>query len=200
MPLLNQKNLEIALQKLKVQKTFSNNLEQYPTDAHTASTVLNLAFMDGNIKGKTIADFGAGNGIFSVGCALLGAKKVYSVEVDPSLVETLRENTLSLQVEVINADINDFHEKVDTIIMNPPFGSVKKGADFPFMDKAVQLSNYIYAIHNRRSRAFVESFYRSGGEIFRISDIMIRVPRIYQHHRHDFEAIESTLFCVKVVR
>jgi FkbM family methyltransferase len=200
MPLLNQRNLEITLQKLASQNTFSNILEQYPTDAHTASSILNLAFMDGNIEGKTIADFGAGNGIFSVGCALLGAEKVYSVELDPSVVEILRENTNGMEVSVINASVNDFHEKVDTVIMNPPFGSVKKGADFPFMERAVELSNYIYSIHNKKTRTFVENFYSSKGEIFRISDMMIRVPRIYQHHRHDFEEIESTLFCVKLAR
>ncbi|MCL4438943.1 MAG: METTL5 family protein [Candidatus Thermoplasmatota archaeon] len=200
MPLLNQKNLEIALQRLRAQKTYSNFLEQYPTDAHSASFILNLAFIDGNIESRKVADFGAGNGIFSVGSAMLGAATVYSVEIDPALISILRENSSGFGITIINASVADFKDRVDTVVMNPPFGSVKRGADFKFMEKAVEVSNFIYSLHNSKSREFVRNFYESAGEIFRMVEMQIRVARIYPHHRHDYDTIDSTLFCVKVSR
>ena len=195
---INQKALEIELQKLARPESYSNYLEQYPTDAHNASMVLNLCFIDGNIMGKRVADLGSGNGVFSVGSAILGASTVYAVEVDEGQFPALRENSAGKNIILEKCDVSEFSENVDTVIMNPPFGSVRKGADRPFMEKAVEISGVVYSIHNRKSVEYVKEFYSRNGEIFRMIDMVITTPKLFAHHTKDVGKIEATLFCVNV--
>lgn len=49
-------------------------------------------------------------------------------------------------------------EDIDTIIMNPPFGSQKKGADRFFLKKALEIGKVIYTIHNKGSYDFIQKF------------------------------------------
>ena len=190
--------MEMRLQNLRMADARSNYLEQYPTDPRTAANILNLAYLDGNIESKTVADLGSGNGIFGFGALMYGAARSYCVEVDSNLIPVLRENTNGLNAEVMNIDVRDFSQRVNTTIMNPPFGSVRKHADRPFMEKAVELSDFVYAIHNSKSREYAESFYNANGEIFGIFDARILVPRLFSHHTKDRAMIDSTVFCVRI--
>lgn len=194
----SKKNLEIRLQKLEKLNSYNNSLEQYPTDASLASEILFLAVLDGNIEGKIVGDFGAGNGILGIGAALLGSEKVYCVEVDHQATEVIHRNSGGLNVEVLEMNISSFKENVDTVVMNPPFGSVVKGSDRKFLEKAVNLSKKVYSIHNARSADFVRNFYVEYGEITREVKVKIRTPRIYSHHSSDMDVIEGIFFSVNV--
>ena len=46
----------------------------------------------GNLKGKRVLDLGCGTGILAIAAALLGAKPVVAVDIDPRAVEVTREN------------------------------------------------------------------------------------------------------------
>lgn len=190
----SKKDLEIYLQKLHKPSFYRNQLEQYPTSAGVASEILFLAFLDGNIEGKTIGDFGAGNGLFSVGAALLGAKKVFAVELDPNQVEVLRKNAEGLEIEVIQGDILSFSEPVETVIMNPPFGSVVEGSDRKFLDSAIKLGKHIYSLHNLKSADFIRGYYSRSLQIIREQRMNIRVPRLYGHHIMDHKDIPVIFF------
>lgn len=194
----SKKDLEIYLQKLKKPTAYRNDLEQYPTDASLASEILFMALLDGNIKGKVVGDFGAGNGILGIGASILGAEKVYSVEVDPESCRIIIENSEGMEVEVLETSIGSFREKVDTVIMNPPFGSVTKGSDRIFLERAVELSKAVYSIHNIKSADFVRDFYEKHGEITRELKVKIRMPRIYSHHSSDQGWIEGVFFSVVI--
>ena len=182
----SKKDLEIFLQKLKKVESYKYSLEQYPTDASLASEILFLAYLDGNIEDKVVGDFGAGNGIFSVGASLIGARKVYAVEMDPDQCEMIRLNSAGLNIEVFQGNINDFSQKVDTVVMNPPFGSVNEGADRIFLQKAVALSNHIYSLHNFKSADFVRNFYTKNAE-------MVPTNRVTEHLMKDCEATTSNI-------
>lgn len=188
----------MRLQKLRSADVRSNYLEQYPTDARTAAHLLNLAFLDGNIEGKTVADFGSGNGILAYGALMYGASRSYCIEIDRNLIPVLENNLHGLNAEILNLDVGEFNTRVHTTIMNPPFGSVRKHADRPFMEKAVELSEFVYAIHNAKSREFAEDFYSSHGEIFRILDTVIQIPRLFSHHTKDRAPVPSTIFSVRI--
>lgn len=198
MEVSSQRNMEMRLQNLRGAVERSNYLEQYPTDPRTAANILNLAFLDGNIESKTIADLGSGNGLFGFGALMYGATRSYCVEIDSNLISIIRENTEGLNAEIVNMDVRDFSQRTNTTIMNPPFGSVRKHADRPFMEKAVELSDYVYAIHNSKSREYAENFYSANGEIFRVYDTKIQIPRLFSHHTKDRALIPSTVFCVRI--
>jgi ribosomal protein L11 methyltransferase len=51
------------------------------------------------VEGKTVADIGCGSGILSVGACLLGARRVYAVDIEPLSVEVAKENALLNRVE-----------------------------------------------------------------------------------------------------
>ncbi len=190
----SKKDLEINLQKLHKPTFYKNNLEQYPTNAAVAAEILFLAYLDGNVQDKIIGDFGAGNGIFSVGAALLGAEKVYAVELEENMVEVLRKNTEDLNIEVIQGDILAFRERVDTVFMNPPFGSVVEGSDRKFLDTAMKLGKHIYSLHNLKSADFIHSYYSKKFTIIREQRVNIKVPRLYEHHTRDQKDIPGIFF------
>ncbi len=59
-----QKELSIILSKLRPVPAPKIAPEQYQTPSDIAAEVLWHAKMNGDIEGKVVADFGAGNGIF----------------------------------------------------------------------------------------------------------------------------------------
>ena len=162
---MDKKQLEIILSKLKDFENKHPSLEQYSTPSTLASDVLWTAYLDGNIEGKIVADLGCGNGILAVGACLLGAKKVYAVDTDKNAVNTAEENAenLKVKIEFENIDILEFNHKVDTVIMNPPFGVQKEQADKIFLEKAVSLADFIYSIYKRDIASFLISFAKDKG-------------------------------------
>ena len=103
---LNKKSLAIFLSKLKKQESVSASLEQYPTDSDSAAHILWHAYMSGDIEDKVVADFGCGNGIFGIGALILGAKKVYFVDIDKNSIEVAKKNSEDSEVEgvLVNKD------------------------------------------------------------------------------------------------
>ncbi|EQD58772.1 hypothetical protein B2A_04235, partial [mine drainage metagenome] len=56
----------------------------------------------------------------------------------------------------------------------------------------------IYAIHNMKTREFVEERYKAIGKVFMRAKVLIRVPKIYPHHRGDFREMEGIMFALRV--
>ncbi len=187
----------MLLQRLKVPDRYKNNFEQYLTDPHTASMVIFTAFLNGDISNRVVADLGCGNGILSYASAIMGASHVYSIDSDPDMTLLTTDNCRSLNVSVMTGDVEAFENRVDTVVMNPPFGSVRKHSDLAFINKACDISKKIYSIHNQKSHAFVVELYSSKGSIISETSLKLVVPRIYKHHEHDIAEIDAFLLEVK---
>lgn len=188
-----KKTLELTLQKLAVSQSLSNYLEQYQTDGKTASYILNIAFLDGNIEGKSIIDMGTGNGIFAIGAKLLGASEVTAIDIDQKQIDISLENSkkLGLNINFLKCDVNDTTGQYDTCIMNPPFGSVKTHSDLPFIEKACSISRKVYAIHNYKTKEFVLNKYSERGmSELTWEKIKIGINRTYPHHTKDRAIID----------
>ena len=97
---ITKSKLAIILSKLKVFDAPELESEQYPTDSETAAEVIWNAYLNGDIEGKNVADFGAGTGILGAGCLLLGAKSVYFVEHDEKAANILKENMKRIELEI----------------------------------------------------------------------------------------------------
>ncbi len=193
---ITRKKLEIFLQNLSKPEIYNISLEQYPTDSVTASTLLWNAFYDGNIFGKTVMDLGTGNGILAIGAKYLGASEVTGIDKDPKMIDLARVNAIksNLNVNFVNMDINEITGKYETVIMNPPYGSIIKHSDLPFIDTAFIVGNNIYGIHNYKSLDFLKDYYNKKGEIKRIDIVDVNIPMIYPHHKNKYYGIKSVVF------
>ena len=190
----NKKDLELQLSKLKELKPSLIKSEQYQTPSSIAADILWNAYMNGDIK--TVADLGCGNGIFGIGALLLGAKKVLFVDSDQKAIELAQENSLSLNLQgiFINSDISKFNFPVDTVIMNPPFGTKLKHADRNFLKQAFKISKSIYSIHKIESKGFIEKF--SKDNKFKVIDIKkLSFPIKHSYKFHKKPKVEIEIGC-----
>ena len=141
----SKSSLAVLLSKLRVFEAPKLKAEQYTTDSEIAADVLWQAYYLRDIENKTIADLGSGTGILGLGALLLGAKKVFFVENDKDSIEITKENLAFIEKETkaklsekaifLNRDINNFNDKVDTVIQNPPFGTKQEHADKVFLER-----------------------------------------------------------------
>ena len=198
---MKKKHLAMLLSRLEGFPEPKPELEQYRTPGDVAAELLWLAYSFGDIEGKAVADLGAGTGVLSVGAALLGAGKVYAVEVDAKAVEVAKRNARSLgveeKIEFVNADVTEFDRRVDTVVMNPPFGSQRKHADRPFLLKAFEVADVVYSIHLAKGevRNFLEAFSREHNFIPRIlTTVYFEIPAQFFFHRKRLERITTDLY------
>ncbi|EEF48218.1 S-adenosylmethionine-dependent methyltransferase, putative [Ricinus communis] len=141
---------------------FSNpkiELEQYPTGPHIASRMLYTAENSfGDVSNKVVADFGCGCGTLGAAAALLGAEQVIGIDVDSESLEiaSLNAEELELDINFIQCDVRNLGWRghiVDTVVMNPPFGTRKKGADMDFLSVALKVaSQAVYSLHKTSTR------------------------------------------------
>lgn len=166
--MVTKSELAIILSKLDVFEKPKLPLEQYPTDSEAAATILWNAFMNYDIQNQVVADFGCGTGILGIGALLLGAKKVYFVDNDATIIPILQKNIETVKCDeedytVYNVDVQKFNLPVDVAIQNPPFGTRVQHADKVFLEKAFSLAKIIYTIHKITSKDFIEAISRDHG-------------------------------------
>ena len=95
----------------------------FGTGSHE-TTVLAMKFLsEEDLIDKTIFDIGTGSGILSIGAALLGANKVYGIDIDEEAVRVSKENAvlnnLSHIIEINKGDFKEgFNIKSDIIVAN----------------------------------------------------------------------------------
>ncbi len=185
---MRRKRLEIILSSLKANPEPKLRFEEYSLDPTSASTVLHVATSLGDIEGRDVIDLGCGTGILSIGAAILGAKRVVGIDIDEDSLKVALENTksLSVKVEFISGTIECIGPSFDTTVMNPPFGSWRRGLDVQFLAKALAISNVVYSIHKASDKG--DSFLRKkledmGGEMKRLGELEIRIPRLFGFHK-----------------
>jgi len=187
-----KRQLEIVLQSIPSHPHPKVDLEQYSTPAVIAADILWNARAMGDIEGMKVVDLGCGTGIFTVGSALLGAGEAVGVDVDPDAVEIAQSEALDMELgertRFISMAINDFNEKADTVIQNPPFGAQKsnKEADRQFMAKALEIAPVVYSFHIKETEDFVENFFKSfGGKVTHRFYYRFPIPHIYDFHKKE---------------
>jgi putative methylase len=170
---VKKKDLEILLQKMPSFDKPSPSLEQYLTPASIVADILFIAHQFGDVKNKIVLDLGCGTGIFSVGAALTGAKKVVGVDIDKSCIEIAREHAKknNLEITYVVQDAKDVKIKCDTVIMNPPF------------EKGFEVADVIYSIHLAKTVPFIKKLVSAlGGEIDYSKDYIFPIKWMYEFH------------------
>lgn len=113
--MMKRKHLESALSSIQ-QIQFNNpkiELEQYPTSAELASSILWTACYTYNDIGsnKSIIDLGCGTGILAIGAAILDTEIIYAIDCDNDAIQIAIDNTIDMelnqQIHFILAKVNN---------------------------------------------------------------------------------------------
>ena len=187
-----KKHLEMLLQQIPPHKSPKVHLEQYSTPAGIAADILWNAYSLGDIKGKKVVDLGCCTGMFAIGAALLGAREVVGVDVDPDAVAIARTQASRMgldSVKFTSGDVQSFSQSANTVIQNPPFGAQKAGmknADRIFMKKAMETAPVVYSFHIMETEEFVEQFFGSfNGRVTCKFHYSFPIPKIYDFHQKE---------------
>jgi putative methylase len=157
----------------------------------------------GDIAGRSVVDLGSGNGILAIGGKLLGASRVVGVESDPQAVAVARRNAERARVDVEwrLGHVTSFRERVDTVVMNPPFGAQTRHADRPFLDTAMAVGRVMYTFLNAEAEAFVRRRIEgAGGRIDQRHEYAFPIPHLFPFHRQGVRAVPVLLYRVEAAK
>ena len=195
--MISKSSLAIELSKLEVFHNPKTKLEQYPTDSEIAAEVIFNAYMDGDIENKTIIDAGCGTGILGIGALIMGAKKVYFVDIDKEALKICKKNLDKFgyeNFELIHKEIKGCDLKADVVIQNPPFGSQNKHADRDFLEKAIQYP-IAYSFHMGNTENFVKDFIeKKGSRINKIWNYNFPLKASMHFHKKRITRIQVKVF------
>jgi putative methylase len=199
---LTKKSLAIALSRLDHFYSQKVRVEQYSTDSEVASTMLWLAHEMDDLEGKEILDMGAGTGILGLGTMFFDPEKVTFLDVDKDALKILNVNMEKWEEycnitknEIIHSDMQDYNNKADIIIMNPPFGTKTKHADTEFLKKAFSLAPIIYSIHKSETKDYLRTFAQKNS--FKVTheiDCQFPIKATLKFHRSRIKRINTTIF------
>ncbi|KAF5178188.1 Methyltransferase-like protein [Thalictrum thalictroides] len=187
------KQLESHLGCLEQFSNPKKELEQYPTGAHIASRMLFSAENSfGDVSGKVVADFGCGCGTLGLAASLLDAQYVIGIDIDSESLElaSLNAEDLEIDMELVHCDLSNLVWKgqiIDTVVMNPPFGTRKKGADMIFLHTGLKVaSQAVYSLHKTSTREHVKrtalrDFNAISAEV--LCELRFDVPQLYKFHK-----------------
>ena len=191
---IRKHDLAITLQKISPHPNPKVVLEQYTTPADLAAEILFTAcYVHDDIQGKRVLDLGTGTGRLALGASILGAEYVVGVDVDePSLkLASMAAKSLHADADFLLADIDSVRGSVDTVLMNPPFGTKKPHADLRFLRSALQLGEVVYSIHKSATRKFLEQWLKGRGLTSkRIMTTAIEIPHQFSFHRKPMRSVE----------
>jgi len=203
---MRKKHLAILLSQLSPHPKPKLHWEAYTLDAESAAEIAHIAGqVNDDICGKSAIDLGCGTGILAISASLLGASYVVGVDIDREAVKVAWENAeaLSAMVEFAICDIDSIVGHFETTIMNPPFGSWRRGADVMFLEKAIEISDTTYSLHKRGdlNREFLRrKVSHLGGMVDRIYGLEISIPRTFDFHQRDRYPVEVDLYRILKVK
>jgi predicted RNA methylase len=199
------RNLQALLEGFEGPPAPKIDLEQYPTPPRLAAEVIfNAANLHGDIAGKRVADLGCGCGILSIAALCMGAAQVLAYDIDPTCLDAARRNleTLSFDeppnIEFYVQDVLDLKDvHVDTVIMNPPFGTRNKGRDLSFLKIAGEISTGgIYSFHKSATRRHILEVaspkFGLKGDLMQEVDFDLK--KLYKFHKSDTKAVQVDVY------
>ena len=183
------------------------DLEQYRTPPELAAHLVHTADLQGDVEGRLVVDLGCGTGMLALAATLRGPEAVIGLDLDPDPLATARENEArvasSSSVSWLRADATAAPlcpDRPTTVIMNPPFGAQagNEHADRAFLETAARIADVSYSIHNTDSAAFVQAFAGDhGGEVTHAFEATFELPRQFDFHEADREAIDAEVFRIE---
>jgi len=165
-----------------------------------AEILFQACYTYGDIENKRVADLGSGTGRLALGASILRAK--YAVGVDLDLlglnIASKTAKDLGLHVDWVLADINSLRGSVDTVLMNPPFGTKQPHADIKFLQVALQLGEVTYSIHKSSTRHHINRWLTEhDAEAERIMSSAMDIPHQFSFHKMRRGRVEVDVFRIQ---
>jgi putative methylase len=200
----SRKQLEIVLERVPPHPIPKIQFEQYTITSHAATEILFIASsLHNDIKDKSIIDLGCGTGRLAIGAALLDAREVVGVDLDPVAVDTARQSSekmnLKGKIQWVVSDLQGVKGRFDTVLQNPPFGVRRRGADRAFMRKAIELGDVVYSLHKSggRNREFIKSLVsKHKATITDLYQMTLIVPHTFRFHSKREHVVPVDLYRV----
>ena len=164
----------------------SEYLEQYTTPPEIAADFVWEAFMRGDIEGRHVVDLGCGTGRLTAASLILGASRATCIDIDEEAVGVAKEWFIKNIGGVTEFVVGDVVEAFPlryigdcTVVMNPPFGVWRRGADIAFLEAAASVCGTIYSMHKYvpKSMAYLLSLMKGRGfgcEVLKVVNFPIR--------------------------
>lgn len=193
--------LEHILSRLAPLSEPKSRLEQYTTPSAIAADILWDAHLRRLLSGARVLDLGCGNGILGIGAALLGAARADFVETDEDAARAARKNIEAIRAAHHPAcrltlhvrDALDWGRTADLVLMNPPFGTRKRGADAALLAHAFALAPRIYTFHKTATLPYILGIAQNAGfAAMRRWAFRFPLPATMAHHRKRIGRIDVT--------
>jgi putative methylase len=195
-------DLAIRLQTVNSHSAPEIALEQYTIPADLAAEILFRACYEfGDIEGKTVIDLGTGSGRLALGASMLGAGYVVGADLDRRPLEIAAKacRRLGLETDWVVAEVETLRGTVDTVVMNPPFGTRRPHADIEFLQTALTIGRVVYSIHKSSTRRHLERWFSEhacGAK--RIITTKMEIPHQLSFHRKKRAYVDVDVF--RIVR
>ena len=176
-------------------------LEQYATPVDIVAEIIKLANSQGDLSGNVV-DLGCGTGRLAIGAALLGAE-VTGYEIDNDALELAKNYSKEHDLDIRwgNLAIENIDKKYDTVIMNPPFGSQRPGADRAFLEKSLEIGKRIWSIHMAETKNFVKDFVeKNSGEIITAYEFDFPIKNSMPFHTKNVSNQKAILYHIASLR
>jgi len=202
------RDLEIALEATERRSEREVRLEDYPTPATIAAAIIYAAQMEhGDIVDKVVCDLGCGDGVFALGAALMGARRVIGVDIQSKALKVCQRNSKLLgtdgTTDWVLGEVSslEFRETIDTVVSNPPFGVKKRGADLVFLRKALSIARVTYSIHlaGEKNRQFLtRNIEKLGGIVTQVETFEFPIRRLFEFHRKERHMTRVDLYRIEM--
>jgi len=198
---IRKRDLAIMLQKVSPHPKPKVALEQYTIPADLAADILfSACYVYGDIDGKRVVDLGTGTGRLAIGAALLNAEYVVAVDVDPISLTVAAENSkrFGVHVDWVLTSAETIRGQVNTVIMNPPFGTRQPHADIRFLNLALEIGEVVYSIHKSSTRRFLSQWTQKRGyEASEILSSKMEIPHQFTFHRKERGSVDVCVIRIR---
>ena len=186
---IRKRDLAIRLQTIEPHPTPKVTLEQYTVPADLAAEILFRAcYVHDDVEDKSVLDLGAGTGRLALGASVLGASQVVGVDLDQTALEVAVRSCrrLGLEANWVLGDIEALRGPVNTVFINPPFGTRRAHADTDFLGVALRLGDAIYSIHKSSTRSYLERWFREHDvDAERMFSTKLEIPHQFPFHKKE---------------
>eukprot|EP00871_Galdieria_phlegrea_P003134 jgi/Galph1/3821/GphlegSOOS_G2469.1 len=196
--------MELFLACLKVFEDPYVQLEQYATPPHIAAHVVHLAETSfGDIEGKSVLDLGCGTGMLCAAVKQYNSSWIIGVDVDPKALKVAQQNMDDYDIQPVEFILSDVKnmalepEIIDTVIMNPPFGTRRKGIDRIFLEQALHLvssKGVVYSLHKTSTREYLKKKMKQWKVL---GKFLFNLSKTFDFHRKNSQDIDVDLWRIQ---